>query len=117
MAVSPPCQLVVPTDRMPAPGSSGGSITTSGIRAAASRCSSLLSGRCSTHSAPSVPRAAARSSHLVNPAGESTVLTTTLTADSSAACTVPCSSSSAHGLCTLAISRSTTPKPSRDTTW
>ena len=69
VAVRPPCQLVVPTERMPAPGSTGGSITTSGIRAAASRCSSRLPGRCRTHSAPSVPRAVARSSQPANPAG------------------------------------------------
>ena len=117
VAVRQPCQLVVPTDRMPGPGSSGGSITTSGMRAAASRCSSLLSGRFSTVSAPSVPRAVARFSQAVNPPGESTVLTTTLAPASSAACTVPRSSSSAHGVCRVAISRSTTPKPSREATW
>ena len=97
VAVRQPCQFVVPTDRMPGPGSPGGSITTSGMRAAASRCSSPLSGRFSTVSAPSVPRAVARFSQAVKPPGESTVLTTTLAPASSAACTVPRSSSSAHG--------------------
>ena len=92
-------------------------MTTSGIRAAASRWSSWLPGRCSTHSAPSVPRSAAWSSQPVNSAGEATVVTTTLVPVSVAASTVPRSSSSAHGLCRVAMSRSTTPKPSREATW
>ena len=50
----------------------------------------------------------------MNPAGESMVVTTTLAPASVAASTVPRSSSSAQGLCRLAISRSTTPKPSRE---
>ena len=117
VAARPPCQLVVPTDRISPPGSAGGSMTTSGRLASAILRSIAGSGRYRTLSAPRVPRVVAILSQRANSLADPTRLTMTLISVSAAAVTAPRISSSDHRPPSWPISRSTTPMPDLGATW